>query len=275
MGKITETIENVYRFFFLRKYAYGLNELLFQLSIRGLGIMNYENEKLSGEESFLQSICKKYENLTCLDIGANVGKYSSKIKQFNPQATVYAFEPHFKTFIQLEENAKKHNYKVFNIGLGDKYGKLKLYDYKDNSGSTHASLYKAVIEDIHKQESTCFTVDIDTIDNFADSYKIEHINLLKIDVEGHELNAIYGASNLINERKIDIIHFEFNEMNIVSGTFLKDIIVQLPNYKIFRMLPYGLVELKYSPLCEIFAYQNIVAIRNNIDMKSLKTITFH
>lgn len=60
-----------------------------------------------------------------------------------------------------------------------------------------------------------------------------------------------------------MIHFEFNETNIISHVFFRDFWQQLPGYDFYRMLPSGLIHLKrYSPLlCEIFAYQNIVAIR--------------
>ena len=274
MSRVIETVENVYRFFFLRKWAYGLNQMLFQLSIRGLGIMNYENNNLSGEKSFLKSVCEKYsDRFICLDVGANIGKYSSKVKSMNPQSEVYAFEPHPNTFKKLANDAEKYNYKVFNLGLSDVEGKLELYDYQEKNGSTHASLYKDVIEDIHNQDSIHLTVDITTVDNFVEENEIVKINLLKIDVEGNELKVIMGAKKQIENQKIDIIHFEFNEMNVISGTFLKNVIDNLPGYNIFRMLPYGLVKLNYKPLnCEVFAYQNIVAIRDSLETDQLDVL---
>ena len=85
--------------------------------------------------------------------------------------------------------------------------------------------------------------------------------MLKIDTEGHEFAVLRGASNLLKTGRIDVIHFEFNEMNVVSRVFFKDIWDFLPNYDFYRMLPDGLAQIKnYSPVfCEIFAYQNIVA----------------
>jgi hypothetical protein len=86
--------------------------------------------------------------------------------------------------------------------------------------------------------------------------------LLKIDTEGNELDVLRGAINSINQKKIKAIHFEFNEMNVISRVFFRDIYLMLKDYKLYRLLPYGMTEINvYSPLfCEIFAYQNIVAI---------------
>ena len=93
------------------------------------------------------------------------------------------------------------------------------------------------------------------------SRKHRKIGLLKIDTEGHEFEVLKGAENLLKAGKIEMIHLEFNEMNVFSRVFFKDIWDYLPNYDLYRMLPDGLVHIKnYSPVfCEIFAYQNLVA----------------
>jgi hypothetical protein len=93
---------------------------------------------------------------------------------------------------------------------------------------------------------------------------VNEIDLLKIDVEGGELNVLKGCKGAIREKKIKVIHFEFNEMNTLCRVFFKDFIAALPYYVFFRMLPSGLIPLgEYRPLMhEIFAFQNIVAMHN-------------
>jgi len=75
-----------------------------------------------------------------------------------------------------------------------------------------------------------------------------------------------GAIELIKNNKIDVIHFEFNEMNVYSRVFFRDFHELLVNYNFYRMLPDGLVFLgDYNPIYqEIFAYQNIVVIRKDL-----------
>jgi len=90
----------------------------------------------------------------------------------------------------------------------------------------------------------------------------------------HKINDIHDPKNLygkskslgekyLSEKKIKAIHFEFNEMNIISKISFKNFWDLLIGFEFYRMLPGGnLIRLKkYSPLsCEIYAFQNIVAI---------------
>lgn len=171
--------------------------------------------------------------------------------------------------MELKKTAYQNNFLAFNLGLGEKKGLVKIYDYKDNDGSSHASLYSKVITEIHKSKAIEHDVKITTIDAFIKENKIDKINLLKIDTEGNELNVLKGAQRTLENNLIDVIHFEFNEMNVISKTFFKDFYNILRDFTFYRMLPDGIISLgEYNPLlCEIFAYQNIVAIRNGINIK--------
>jgi len=254
---------NIYRFLFLRKFFFKFNKLLLSLSLRGIGILNFENEKLSGEGWFLREISKRNRHLVALDIGANIGRYSSTLKALCPEASIYAFEPHPKSFLRLQASAYTSGYTAINLGCSNIEGKLKLYDYKGaNEGSEHASLYKDVIEILHNGEVISWDVDLTTVDSFVKQNDIPQIHLLKIDTEGNELKVLQGAKETIEKGFVEMIHFEFNEMNLMSRTFFRDFYQALPEYYFYRMLPDGLVPLgSYNSLFhEIFAFQNIVAI---------------
>lgn len=259
-------IIKIYRALFLKKSLYKFNRLLFNLSLRGLGILNFENDRLSGEHYFLQHLAsnKNHSNkLIIFDIGANIGSYSNKIKKLYPTAEIYAFEPHPKTYKRLSIEASKNNFMAFNLGCGERSGNLKLFDYNDNlEGSQHASVHKDVIEKIHNSASTEWEIKVITLDDFLKDMKITHVDLLKIDTEGSELNVLQGCKKAIEDQIIDVIHFEFNEMNVVSRVFFRDFYSLLPNYAFYRMVPDGYIPIdSYNPLfCEIFAYQNIIAI---------------
>jgi len=254
-------VYDLYRLLFARTFFYKFNKLLYQLSLRGLGVLNYESDKISGEEHFIEHHVSKFRNKIILDVGSNVGRYSKLINGLNKDAEIYAFEPHPATYQKLIKNVDGININTNNVGVGASAGSLKLYDYAEKDGSSHASLYKDVIEQIHKGKSVVHEVKIISLDDFVIEHKIERVGLLKIDTEGHELEVLKGFERYISANKVDWIHFEFNEMNIASRIFFKDFWELLPNYDFFRMLPNGLVPIKqYSPVfCEIYAYQNIVA----------------
>jgi FkbM family methyltransferase len=252
---------DAYAYLFSRKIFYKLNKYIYLLSLRGLGVLNYKSDRQSGEASFLISHFSNGKNGVVFDVGANVGNYSKKLRKINKNINIFSFEPHPFTFKKLESNVKSLGIKVFNVGIGDSAANLKLYDYESNDGSEHASLYKDVIEALHGGKAVEHDVRVISLNEFAIEHQIERVVLLKIDTEGNELAVLKGFEQYIREGKVDLIHFEFNNLNVVSRVFFKDFWDYLPNYDFYRMMRDGLVHIKnYDPIyCEIFAYQNIVA----------------
>jgi FkbM family methyltransferase len=198
------------------------------------------------------------------DVGANIGNYSTEIKNANPNTIIYAFEPHPKSFSKLStlfSHAKHEKDRAVNAGLGREKGTARLFDYQDTdgngSGSEHASLYNEVFQDV--KPDIC-EVDILTIDSFCTENNITQIELLKMDTEGNEFAILEGAKRMLSEHRIKIIHFEFGDRNIYSRVFMRDFFKTLSDYELYRMLPSGLLKLDYDPFfCEIFGYQNMVA----------------
>lgn len=253
----------IYSYIFARKIFVLFNKFLYHISLRGLGIHNNQNSYLTGEKQWLSRYLKNLKNPLVIDVGANIGGYAKDVFEANISSFVYAFEPHPITFRKLNNNIANEKLKTFNLGLGNEKGKLELFDYKDNDGSAHASLYKEVITDLHRKGVVSHTVEVVKLDDFFMEYKIDTIDLLKIDTEGNEYNVLLGAEKYLTEKKIKAIHFEFNEMNIISKIYFKNFWDLLIGFEFYRMLPGGnLIRLKkYSPLsCEIYAFQNIVAI---------------
>lgn len=253
-------VYDLYSYIFSRKIFNKVNKFIFILSLRGLGVLNCKSDKASGEKNFIKNHVSKIEKGVIFDVGANIGSYSKRLREINKNVEIFSFEPHPVIFRKLLENTENLDINIFNVGVGCENGFLNLYDYADKDGSSHASLYKNVIEQIHNGKSVAHEVSIVSLDVFAIEHGIDRIGLLKIDTEGHELDVLKGFLQFIRGNKVDLIHFEFNEMNIVSRVRFKDFWDLLPNYDFFRMLPDGLVPIKnYNPVfCEIYAYQNIV-----------------
>lgn len=261
--RVNEKVKLFLKKIFIRKFLYDFYIRLFSIALHGIGIANFEDPNISGEYKFLKNYLLSKEKPIILDVGANKGLYSTLIKKINPNAIIFAFEPHPITYLSLYEKGKEYNFKTFNLGIGNENKKIKLYDYKNNDGSAHASIYEDVIKTICNSETVEHKIDMVKLNDFVPrELNLEKIDLLKIDTEGNELEVLKGFSDYIENRKIQRIHFEFNKMNVISRTFFRDFIEYLKDYNLYRMLPYGLVPLKKNKplLNEIYVYQNIVAI---------------
>ncbi len=232
-------------------------------ALSAFGILNFATPEESGEAWFLDRFAASVKVPVVFDVGANVGAYTRDVLRRCPLAHVFAFEPHPRNFARLSDFLANPQVEALNVALGDRAGELEIFDYRDMDGTSHASLYREVIETIHHAPSVSHRVGVRTVADIAEEYEVRYIDLLKIDTEGHEYAVLEGAEPLIRDGRVDVIHFEFNEMNVISRRFFKDFWDFLPEYDFFRLLPEGVLPLvQYVPShCEIFAYQNIVCTR--------------
>lgn len=239
------------------------------------GVLQYHNAAESGEkyliEQFLPQIFDINTKLVIFDVGANTGRIALSLGKTFPKAEIYAFEPNPKTFIELERNAVSRNIVCHAKGLSDKQGMLDIFSSSNEIESEHTCLYPEVLSHFHQYDDIeSYSVVIDTIDCFCSQKSIPHIDFLKIDTEGHELSVLIGAKQMLGSNKIDIILFEFNEMNVISRTFWRDFFNLLsPRYNLFRVHGYRLSPItKYDPKDEVFLFQNYIAIRKELRSKS-------
>lgn len=252
------------RYVTIRSWTYPFFKKLYFLSLKGMGVLNYENNRLSGEKYFLNNILVKIldekDEPVLFDVGANVGNYSKLLKKIFPNSKVYAFEPHPGNYQKINK-LNIDNLHTFNLALGNDEKVVELYDFASSEGTELASIFHDVISDIHKRDVSSFSVNMRKIDDVCDAEGIKNIDFLKIDTEGNELFVLEGAKRLLENKAIKCIHFEFNEMNVISKVFMRDFVNLLDNYELYRLLPKGMISLEDSPvLTEIYAYQNIIAI---------------
>ena len=80
--------------------------------------------------------------------------------------------------------------------------------YKDKEMSGLTSLYQRNLVFYNLKMDQKETVELSTAQNYIEKNNIRKINLLKIDVEGHELKALSGFGPYLNSDFIDFIQFE-------------------------------------------------------------------
>lgn len=245
---------------------------LLTLAYNKMGILKYENDQVSGEDFVINYILPKVvlkSNAVLFDVGANIGNYSKKLRSKFDNVYIYSFEPNPYAYDKLQINLSSLSIHYYKLGLSSQNNTRMIYSYASENDSQHSSLYKKVFTDIH-QSNDIIEAEFKTIsiDEFCKNNHIDYINFIKIDTEGHEYEILKGAKKMINDGKIGIIQFEFNEMNIISRVFLKDFYDLLNEYFIYRLDSKKLIPLlSYSSINEIFKYQNLLAIHQNLNVE--------
>ena len=243
---------------------------------RSIGILNYEDSRVSGEDHLIRDVLPRIiraEKPVFFDVGANRGEMSAALLESFSTARILAFEPNPVTYKALTEALNRFSsggqapsLVCIEAGLGAKPGKGVLHCYTSDQMSGHASMYRDVFRFYEgyginaASDLTTFEFDIDTIDNVCKTRGIEAIDFVKIDVEGHELSVLKGATEMLG--RIALIQFEFNEGNVLSRTFMRDFYELLRDFTFFRLAPDRLIPMgSYASRHEIFQFQNILAVR--------------
>jgi hypothetical protein len=119
---------------------------------------------------------------------------------------------------------------------------MPIYSLKD--GSELTSVYKRKIKAGEFKEID--RVEFIRLDDYIEKNNIGGIDLLKIDVEGHELSVLKGLGKYLNKNFIKIIQFEFGGCSVDSGVSLKELLEIFNGYKIYRITPRGIKKVKWN-----------------------------
>lgn len=138
------------------------------------------------------------------DVGANVGLHAMTIKKLFPEVTSCAFEPYYYNFRKLATNLSC-NYdiriKKFSFGLSNNSEVNRMYTSEGNSGRTSFLEIEGGID------STVNTLSC-TGDFVVEQGLAPKPTIIKMDVEGWELNVMKGCTNILNNPNLHTIIFE-------------------------------------------------------------------
>lgn len=133
------------------------------------------------------------KNFVVVDVGANIGYYTLLLAKICKK--VYAIEPDKMCFEILLKNIKENNLKnvvAINKAVSDKSGKEKFIVDSENLGNSRLGIGNETVE----------TIKLDDLIK-------EKIDLIKIDVQGHEPLVIAGTKSIIAKYS-PILFMEFN-----------------------------------------------------------------
>ncbi len=144
------------------------------------------------------------------DVGANVGQTAIACRAAFPDARITCFEPVPETFAALQPAIAPLGRTVaHNLALSDRRGEATIRTYD-------SSLVASLEPDApftKGRASREMTVELDTLDHFCEAEGIAHVDLLKIDTEGHDIAVLRGAEGMLSSGRVGFVLTEFNRLS--------------------------------------------------------------
>ena len=158
----------------------------------------------------------------------------------------------------LEAAGLPSNARLNRCAMGAEAGTRRFYSH---AWGENSSMYRFAGEYGHGQAAP-ESVPVDTVDAYCERHAIDRVDLMKVDVEGHEMAVLRGAAESLRARRIRCVQFEYNWFAAYSHTFLADYFDLFPplGYVLFKLFPEGPVRLDgYSHRLESTRSCNYVA----------------
>ena len=174
---------------------------------------------------------------TVFDLGAHQGSWSRAIVEARPEARLIQFEPNPENIAILEE-AQLPNVEVVATAVSDRKGVTSFYA---SSTSDLGSLHRRRESIFQDRTYKAISINTVTLDDILSERCIERVDFVKMDIEGHELQALAGAEKSLASGRIRTLSFEFGSGNINSRTFFHDFwdLLTPLGFRIYRVCPGG------------------------------------
>jgi FkbM family methyltransferase len=175
--------------------------------------------------------CQRYirDDFNCVDIGANIGLMTLYVSEYCTSGRIISVEPNRAVFRALENTIKANGIKnasAVNAAIDEQDGEVR---FAEDSAYGHIDSKGGAL------------VEAMTFATLLERYKIDRVDFIKIDVEGHEPVIVRTALDLIKRDK-PLIFVEFNSFSLVMS----------------NMKPLGFLEW----LLETFAFVYAVTYRS-------------
>lgn len=149
-----------------------------------------------------------------MDVGANIGDVALAALKSYPSTKIICFEPVANSFYTLSNRLKSYSERVtlINKALSDKSGECNINItsfHGSNSINPQSHFHSYInpgIREISKEK-----IQLAKLDEYIEKFNGQVVDILKLDVEGHELNVINGGKLFI-KKYVDVIIIECSIM---------------------------------------------------------------
>lgn len=187
---------------FLKKICLNFHEVKYEISIgKGELYTIYHTNLLKDYmpyENFIPA-----DKFVCLDIGANIGSTSLLWNSETKYGKIYAIEPHPMTYLSLIRNIQinKAEQEIFphQLSIGADDGEMTLFIPEDGTMAMMPGNYSWIGSEI--------TIPSLSLDSFIKKEGLDSIDIMKIDIEGYEVEALKGASKTLKNTKHVVLEY--------------------------------------------------------------------
>lgn len=254
---------DLYAFLFSKGILKRVNNRILLYALKARGYNNHRNNYVSGETFFIKKILAPLKPRLCLDIGANVGRYTKELLE-ETNAQVISFEPLPPAFKQLQEKVSAFGDRsvLVNKGVGSENKHMTIHYNPDSTA--HASFTEDINHVDYVTNEQKLEVEVVTLDTYCKENKVEEIDLIKIDAEGFEKEIFDGATEVLTKIRPKFIQIEFNWHQLLRDTSLKYFYDLLKDYDVYQ-LTYNNWEKRdpNHPLSNVYNFSNFIFVRQD------------
>lgn len=218
--------------------VYGFDLIVNPVIDKGIERTIYYEGSYEAGTILVMEKCLRMDDIF-IDVGSNIGLMSLAASKFvGRNGKVWSFEPEPEIFSILQQNIeinKASNIGAMSIALGSEKGKALIYNNLEINRAS-ASLLKPP-EDVQGKEVLIETLD-EVVDKIINIEYKKPIRMLKIDVEGWELEVVKGAKRLLSSPRAPILCIEYSNLHATYKGQLLDIynfLKTVNNYHILKL----------------------------------------
>ena len=198
---------------------------------------------------------------TVIDIGSNKGQFILLVEKMFNNVKILSFEPIKEVYLKQKKFfSKNKNIDIFNFGLGAKKKDVILNISKKNDSSSilkikYPNQLSKKFEIIENRK-----ISIKTLDEILSTFNLKKNILIKLDVQGYELEVLRGANEILSRIKYIIIEIAENQFYKDQET--NNSIINYLNQKNFEILKscnhFKIEEINYSQKDFLFVNRNLI-----------------